>query len=104
MLLGGIPRGIALKWGDLPRSLMNAGMPVGGFAGLVVRQWVLFVTQLIYWASCCGTASCGCGLLLVPLVLYRVFVAVHSLAYAAAYCRIMTDRYPWEAKSDVSTA
>jgi len=96
MLLGGVPKSIALKWGDLPRSLMNAGMPVGGFAGLIVRQWFLFMSQIVYWSSCCGSVSCGCGLLVVPLILYRIFMLVHGLAYAAAYCRILTDSFPWQ--------
>jgi hypothetical protein len=92
-LLGGVPSILAMRHGSLPRTLTNTSLPVGKLGNVIVRQWYLLTCQIITWSTCCG--SCGCGLLIFPLVLYRVFLNIHSLAFAAAYYRILTDEWPW---------
>ena len=94
LLLGGIPKYMAGMYGDLPYSLTNAGMPVGRLGSLIVRQWYLYLSQAMAWGACCG--SCGCAIILVPYFIYRVVLNVHSLAYAAAYYRILTGYWPWD--------
>lgn len=93
-LLGGVPSILAMRHGSLPRTLTNMSLPVGTLGGIIVRQWYLLTCQVITWSTCCG--SCGCGLFIFPLVIYRVFLNIHSLALAAAYYRILTDKWPWE--------
>ncbi len=93
-LLGGVPSILAMRHGSLPRALTNMSLPVGKLGNLIVRQWYLVTCHVISWSTCCG--SCGCGLFVFPLVLYRVFLNIHSLAFAAAYYRILVDKWPWE--------
>ncbi|MCD6118968.1 hypothetical protein J7K50_03915 [bacterium] len=95
LLLGGIPKHLGSRYPYLPRSLTNIGLPVGRLGSIIVRQWYMYLCQFMSWSSCC-CSSFGCGLFLVPLLVYRVLINLHSLAFAAAYMKLLTDKYPWE--------
>lgn len=95
LLLGGIPKHMAEMHGDLPYTLTNAGMPVGRLGTIIVRQWYLYFSQALSWSACC--CPIGCAFILVPYFIYRVVLNVHALAYSAAYFRILTGKWPWEA-------
>jgi len=92
-LLGGIPGYLASRWPELPKSLTNAGLPVSRLGSLVLRQWYLYLSQAIAWFSCCN--SCCCAYVLIPALMYRLAITVHSLAYSAAYCKLLVDDWPW---------
>lgn len=96
LLLGGIPKRTTDYSRTMPYKLSNPGLPVGRIGTIIIRQWYLYASQALSWSTC--SCSIGCAfILLVPFLIYRVVMNVHTLAYAAAYYRILTDRWPWEA-------
>ena len=98
-LHNGIPLYLAGRWPGLPTTLTNMGHPVGRLGKIVLRQWYFYTAQGCALATCCSPGclylSC-CGMAIFGAIYYRFILSVHSLAYSAAYLKLLTDKWPWE--------
>lgn len=99
LLLEGIAEVLGKRNNANPQAIDDPDLPVSLLGGIIIRQWYLYATQIAAWISCCAPTCVF--LFVVPLIIIPVGVAkviqtVHTLAYAAAYYRILAERWPWE--------
>ncbi len=100
LLLDGIAEALGKRNNANPQPIDDPDLPVGLFGGIIIRQWYLYATQIAAWISFCAPTCVFLfvvPLIVIPVGVVLVMQTVHTLAYAAAYYRILTDRWPWEA-------